>query len=212
MTIHRYIALALALIAGIAGAFIGHAVPRNAPRAQTVASASPAPDTAPAVHDCNAERTELASTKVQLAICMATSMRAPATAPHDVPDASTPNPQEFESPEVKHNRELLESDAEAVIVRRTDGTIGIYEPDEWPADGDGLIIGRKFPDRQIGWYLRPVAGPRSDAAAFEQPIPPIFRGTSIELEPDGKISVRGKPPPPWVTRMLGGNVDEPVGN
>jgi len=211
MTIHRSLTLAFALIAGVLGAFIGRAVPRNVPSAQPVASASPAPlDTASAAHACNAERTELTSTRAQLAVCMALNMRAFKTAPSAVPGASTPDRQNSESPEIRRNRELLGDDSEAVIVRRTDGTIGIYKPDEWPIDDDGLIIGRKYPNGQIGWYSSPVARPPSDPAADRPPNPPMFRGTSIELEPDGRLTVRGKPAPPWVERMLGGKVDEPA--
>jgi hypothetical protein len=205
MRIHRSLALALIAGTGIGGACIGRAMPGDAPSAQTVASAS-APS-APAGDDCKAERTALASTKAQLAICRALSTRAFEAAPSDVPDVSKPDPPEFESPEIRRNRELLESHSEAMIVRHTDGTIGIYRPDEWPVDGDGLIIGRKLPDGQIGWYATPIAGPRSDPAAFRRPHHAMFLGSSIGLEPDGTITMRGKPAPPWVKRMLGGKVE-----
>jgi hypothetical protein len=201
MTIRRSLAIVLALIAGILGAFIARAVPRNESSPRTIPSALSAPsNTAPAAEACNAERTELVSIKMQLAVCMALSMRAPKADPPDVPEAATPDPSE--SPEIRRNRELLENDSEAVIVRRADGTIGVYKPEDWPADGDGLIIGRKFPDRTFGWYSRPVAGTERRV---------MFRGTSIELKPDGTLTQLGKPARPSVIRMLGGTVDEPDG-
>ena len=78
-------------------------------------------------------------------------------------------PRRFkESPEIKRNRELLEGDSEAVIVRR--------------------------------WYSRS----NTDGGARA-----MFRGSSIEIEADGRITVRGKQAPPWVLQMLGESVDEP---
>jgi hypothetical protein len=198
MNLHRSFILAFALIAGVVGAFIARAVPRDEdPSARPITSASPTPsDAEPAVHDCRAERTELASIKAQLAVCMALSRRATKAVPPDVPEASTPDPSE--SPEIRRNRELLENDSEAVIVRRADGTIGVYEPEEWPTDGDGLIIGRKFPDGSFGWYGRPTAHGRV-----------MIRGHALKLKPDGTLWQLGKPAPPWVIRKYGGKVDEP---
>jgi hypothetical protein len=123
-------------------------------------------------------------------------MRAPKAAALEAPEASTPNPSE--SPEIRRNRELLENDSEAVIVRRADGTIGVYKPEEWPSDGDGLIIGKKFPDGTFGWYGRPSPNGRL-----------MIRGSLIRLKPDGTLWQLGKPAPPSVIRRLGGKVDEP---
>jgi hypothetical protein len=199
MTIHRSLALVLALIAGILSASVARAVSRNTSGPRPIASALSAPsaDTAPAVTACNAERAELASIKSQLAVCMAISMRAPKAVPPDVPEASTTDPSE--SPEIRRNRELLENDSEAVIVRRADGTIGVYKPEEWPSDSDGLIIGRKFPDGTFGWYGRQTTHGRRA----------MFGGIGIKLKPDGTITWLGKPAPPKILRMLGLNVDEP---
>lgn len=197
MTIHRSLVIVLALIVGILGAFIARAVHRNTSSPRPVTSALSAPsDTAPVVDACNAERAELASIKLQLAVCMAISKRPPKAVPPDVPEASTHDPSE--SPEITRNRELLENDSEAVIVRRTDGTIAVYKPEEWPSDGDGLIIGRKFPDGTFGWYGRPTAHGRL-----------MIRGSLIKLKPDGTLWQLGKPAPPSVIRRLGGKVDEP---
>lgn len=200
MNLHRSVVLSFALIAGVVGAFIARAVPRDDdPAARPNTSASPAPsDAGPAVNNCRAERTELAAINSQLAVCMALSTRATSAVavPPDLPEAS---PDVLETLHPRLNRELLEKDSE-VIVRHADGTIGVYKPEEWPADGDGLIIGRKFPDGSFGWYSRPVAGTERRA---------MFVGTSIELEPDGGITVHGKPAPPSIIRMLGGKVDEP---
>jgi hypothetical protein len=201
MTFPRSLALALALIAGILGAFVARAVlPRNPLSHGPITSTSATSSEAPPVNTCNAERTELASMKLQLAACMAINMPASEAVPPDVPEASTPDPSE--SPEIRRNRELLENDSEAVIVRRADGTIGVYKPEEWPGDGDGLIIGRKFPDGSFGWYSRPVAGTERGV---------MFRGNGTKLKPDGTITWLGKPAPPSVLRRLGFKVDEPDG-
>jgi hypothetical protein len=149
----------------------------------------------PAVNTCNAERTELTSIKSQLAVCLAISKRAPKTVPPESSEESTPDPSE--SPEIRRNRELLENDSEAVIVRRADGTIGVYKPDEWPSDGDGMIIGKKFPDGDFGWYGRQTAHGRM-----------MSKGMGIKLKPDGTITWLGKPAPPSVLRRLGFKVDE----
>jgi len=109
-------------------------------------------------------------------------------------------PDPSESSEIRRNREHLESDSEAVIVRRADGTIGVYKPDEWPSDGDGVIIGKKFPDGDFGWYGRQTAHGRM-----------MSRGMGIKLRPDGTITWLGKPAPPSVLRRLGFKVDEPDG-
>lgn len=208
MTISHSLALALIAGAGIAGAFIGRAMPRDAPSTQAALSGSPAPlATEPAGYDCKAEHAELAKAKTQLAICTAFMMGDPETTPSDVPEKSTPDPPALEPAEVRRNRELLDDDSEAVIVRRADGTIGIYEVDEWPNGVDGLLIGRKFPDGKLGWYSRPIPRPSSDSAA-PQRNPPIFVGSNIRLQPDMTLTVHGKPAPPEVQRRLGGKVDE----
>lgn len=205
MSIPRSLTFAFALAAGIVGAFIARAIPRNASITQTNTSTLPAlVDTAPADDACKAERAELISTKAKLAICMAMSMRTSEAALSKLPEPSKEvDPHESESPEIRRNRELLESDIEVVIVRRTDGSIGIYKLDEWPANGNGRMIGRKFPDGEFGWYARPLA-------STEQGV--MFRGSSIELEPDGRLTVHGKPAPASVIRRLGGKVDEPDAN
>jgi hypothetical protein len=198
MTIPRSFALVLALIAGILGAFVARAVPRNTSSPRPIASALSASSAYmdPAVNTCNAERTELASIKSQLAVCLSISKRAPKTVPPESPEESTPDPSE--SPEIRRNRELLANDSEAVIVRRADGTIGVYKPDEWPSDGDGVIIGKKFPDGDFGWYGRQTAHGRL-----------MSKGMGIKLKPDGTITWLGKPAPPLVLRRLGFKADEP---
>jgi hypothetical protein len=39
-----------------------------------------------------------------------------------------------------------------VVVRHSSGIIRVYSPDEWPGDGDGVIIKRKFKDGRIERY------------------------------------------------------------
>ena len=166
MTISRALGLVIIAGAGIIGAFIGRAVPHDAPGGQADASESPAsPDTTPADDECEAERTTLASIKAQLAICMTVDTADPKTAPSGVPEKSEPNlpaptVEEIIAEEIRNYNERLESLSEAVIVRHSGGTVRIYEPDEWPSDGDGVIIGRKFKDGHIERYpfgVRPSA-------------------------------------------------------
>jgi hypothetical protein len=175
MAIPRALGLVIIIGAGILGAFIGRAVravPNDAPGVQANASAPPAPSgTTPADEECEAERRALASTKEQLAICLTVDTTDPKTAPSGVPEKSEPNlpassVQELLEEEIRTYQERLESLSEAVIVRHSGGTIRVYAPEEWPIDGDGLIIARKFKNGEIRDYAGPDAGPRSDPAAF----------------------------------------------
>jgi hypothetical protein len=212
--------LVLALIAGVVGAFIGRALPRDAPSTQPTPSASSASSAAePAGRRCQTERAELASTKAHLAICMAFGTRAPETEPSGVPEAPEPSPPELEptdpqrmssAEEIQHNRKLLDSYSEAVIVQHYDGRTGVYKPDEWPIDGDGYIVARKLPSGELGWYAGPDAGPRSDPAAFRPSNPPNTPLPTMRREADGTITIGGKPASPGVQFMFGGKTDEPA--
>jgi hypothetical protein len=169
MTISRALGFVIVAGTGVVGAFIGRALSIDAPRIQEDASVSPAHSRAtPADGECEPERTALASIKTQLATCIAFEARDPESAPSSVPERREPDPPAFIQDEIKSYHERLESLSEAVIVRHGDGTVGVYKPDEWPIDGNGLIIGRKLPSGQIGWYSGPDAGPRSDPAAFRR--------------------------------------------
>jgi hypothetical protein len=91
MTTHR--SIVLALIAGIAGVFVGRALPRDASKTEaTVPAISMSRVTAPTRHDCKAEAVELFSTKMQLAICMAYRTPAPEAARSRAPETSEPEP------------------------------------------------------------------------------------------------------------------------
>jgi len=76
----------------------------------------------------------------------------------------------------------------------------VYKPDEWPSDGAGQIVARKFLDGHIGWYAGPDAGPRSDPAAFQP------RGPAMVYQPDGTITVNGVEADTAVQKMFGGKV------
>ncbi|WP_433933231.1 hypothetical protein AB3662_03245 [Sorangium cellulosum] len=111
--------------------------------------------------------------------------------------------------EMRRDRERLDSLPEAVIVQHADGTIGIYKPEDWPTDGDGLIVGRKLPSGEIGWYAGPDAGSRLDPAAFRRPDSTVILGPNIVREADGTIRVR-RVASPAVKRMFGERADEPA--
>jgi hypothetical protein len=100
----------------------------------------------------------------------------------------------------------LDSYSEAVIVQHFDGRTGVYKPDEWPIDGDGIIIARKLPSGDIAWYAGPDAGPRSDPAAFRIPPARDIDEVVIDRAPDGTITINGKPADNAVQRMFGGKV------
>lgn len=110
---------------------------------------------------------------------------------------------------MRRERERLDSLSEAVIVQHADGTIGIYKPDDWPNDGDGLIIGRKLPNGQISWYAGPDAGSRLDPAAFRRPDSTVILAPNVVREADGTIRVR-RGASPAVKRMFGEMADESV--
>ncbi|WP_437672439.1 hypothetical protein [Sorangium sp. So ce131] len=218
MTLRR--CLAFALIAGITGAFIGRAFPHDAPSVQAAPSASSVDLAgAPADRACEAERADFAATKAQLDICMAFRARVPEANPSGAPELLRPDhPAEsgalgprLPSPEeIRRNRELLDSYPEAVIVQHHDGTTGVYKPDEWPIDGDGVIVARKLPDGTLGWYAGPDAGPRSDPAAFRPWEPQINPLPVWRRAPDGTIMIDGKPASPSVQFMFGGKTEESV--
>ncbi|WP_437538168.1 hypothetical protein WME79_19730 [Sorangium sp. So ce726] len=111
--------------------------------------------------------------------------------------------------EIRRNRRLLDSYSEAVIVQHDDGRTGVYKPDEWPDDGDGYIVARKLPSGRLGVYAGPDAGPRTDPDAFRPWDPPIPPRPVWNREPDGTITINGKPASPGVQFMFGGKIDEP---
>jgi hypothetical protein len=193
MTLRK--SVAIILIAGIVGAFIGRAVPRDAPKAEPAPGASTTPSVAPpAGHSCDAEHAELASTKTQLAICKAFDMRVPEPEPSSAVELEPTDPISLHrSEEIMRNRKRLDSYSEAVIVQHFDGRTGVYKPDEWPIDGDGIIIARKLPSGDMAWYGGPDAGPRSDPAAFRVPPPRDYVEPIIERAPDGTIMINGEP-------------------
>jgi hypothetical protein len=203
----------LLLIAGIVGAFIGRAMPDDAPDAgdapgsQAVPIAFSAPSVAmPTDQSCKAERVELASTKTQLAICKAFNTDDyPEAIPSGVPPTD-PQRMARDGREIRRNRKRLDSYTEAVIVQHFDGRTGVYKPDEWPIDGDGIIIARKLPSGDMAWYGGPDAGPRSDPAAFRVPPAPEIEELIIERAPDGTIMLNGEPADNAVQRMFGGKV------
>lgn len=197
--------IAIIFIAAIIGAFIGGAIPYNTPNPQAASSAPLAPSVAtPAGYNCKAERAELASTKTQLVICMAFDSRVPEP---EASGASGPSKPTDPRQEIKENRRLLRVYPEAVIVQHPDGRTGVYKPDEWPIDGNGVIVARKLTSGDIAWYSGPDAGPRSDPGAFKTfSASPDFVEPIIETTPDGTIMVNGEPADQEVQRIFGGKL------
>lgn len=199
--------LALILLAALAGALIGRVLPRHAPRPQSLPAAS---STSSRINDsrqdCAPEQAKLASIQTQLAICMAFDL--PST--EGDPSRASPPESQYTAPsesEIKRNRKLLKTYPEAVIVQHFDGRTGVYRPDEWPIDGDGIIVARKLPSGDIAWYSGPDAGPRSDPSAFQtSSAPPGAELPTIGRAADGTILVDGKPADNAVQRMFGGKV------
>jgi hypothetical protein len=169
MTISRPLALVIITGTGIGGAFIGRATRNDAPNVGASASVSPAPSsTTPSDDECEAERTALTSIKAQLATCLTIDTAFPETAPPgalDTAPSGAPDTAPSGAPETPESRlqaslaeeirlynERLESLPEAVVVRHSSGMIRVYSPDEWPVDGDGVIIKRKFKDGRIERY------------------------------------------------------------
>lgn len=201
--------LGMILVAGVFGAFIGRALPRDAPKTEPAPRASTTNSVATSAgHSCDAERAELVTAKTKLAICKAfdpdlypEAMQSGAPPPTDAQRMAS------EVAEIKQNRKLLKTYSEAVIVQHFDGRTGIYKPDEWPIDGDGIIVARKLPSGDIAWYAGPDAGPRSDPAAFRvPPAPSDLVKPIIETAPDGTIMINGRPADNAVQRMFGGKV------
>lgn len=210
--------LLLALIVGVVSAFLGWTGPPNKPTVTVAPSASSERSTAaPAEPRCKAERADLASYKVQLAICRAYGGRIPDSKPKNNPEEPDPAPLDPKpvdprlpsTEDIETYQQFKDSESGTLLVRHFDGTLGAYNPDEWPVEGDGDIIARKLLDGTIGWYTGPDAGPRSDPAAF-QPWEPELPTITWGREPDGTITINGKPASPAVQRMFGGKVEEPA--
>ncbi|WP_437986940.1 hypothetical protein [Sorangium sp. So ce117] len=148
---------------------------------------------------------------------MALRSRVPEAEPSGVAkpsEADPPESQPFDQrmskvEEIRRNRRLLDSYSEAVIVQHYDGRTGVYKPDEWPDDGDGYIVARKLPSGRLGWYAGPDAGPRTDPDAFRHWDPPIPPRPIWKREPDGTITINGKPASPGVQFMFGGKIEQP---
>jgi hypothetical protein len=153
-------AVVSSFVAGISGIAIGMLIGRApAPRAPKPI----APESRMEAR-CKAERAELTSTKAQLAICMAYTPHSPEV---DTPAVEVEDTEEaIEAARVRRNRDVMATCPDFLVVRQADGTMGLFPPDEWPSDGDGIIVARRLPSGQIGWYAGPDAGPRSDPAAF----------------------------------------------
>jgi hypothetical protein len=185
--------LLLALAAGVVGVVIGRATAPNMPQsAPTLASY--APSNAPqAVSECSKAEGEL---KTKLAICMAYARNPHAESAAPAQDEEDPEERE------RKNREVLRTHTEVVIVRRADHSVSIYPPDE-PIP-DGIIVARRLPSGEIGWYAGPDAGPRSDPAAFWPAEPGSPLNPVVERAPSGTIMVNGKPGAPVVQWMFGG--------
>jgi hypothetical protein len=211
MAIQR--SIALALIVGLVGLLVGRALPRVASKTEVTASVKPMPPVPfPTNHDCKAERAEHSSINAQLALCKAYLGRAPQAAPSTAPDPE-PKPHTFrvkglpagwqaEHDQMNENRQRLATYPEAVVVFHPDGVIRVYRTDEWPSDGDGQILARKFLDGHVGWYAGKDAGPRSDPAAF-RPRPPAFIEPVWGTLPDGTITINGVEADPAVQEMFG---------
>ncbi|WP_438018109.1 hypothetical protein WMF18_03070 [Sorangium sp. So ce315] len=212
--IPRFMASLIIVGAGVTGALIGRAVPRGEPsdRAAAVASRPPSATTL-AASGCEAERGELDSAKVQLALCMSLGNRAPESSPSEASEraegGASAGSESVILAEMRRDRERLDSLPEAVIVQHADGTIGVYRPEDWPIDGDGLIVGRKLPSGQIGWYAGPDAGSRLDPAAFRRSDSTVVLGPNVVREADGTMRVR-RDASPAVKRMFGETADEPA--
>ncbi len=200
--------LVLILIACLVGAFIGRTMAGDAPDAQAIPVAFSAPSVAmPAGQSCEAERAELASAKTQLTICKAFEKPVSESEPSSAPLLDPIDPVTgLNTEEIVRNRKRLDSYSEAVIVQHFDGRTGVYKPDEWPIDGDGIIVARKLPSGDMAWYAGPDAGPRSDPSAFRVPPPPDIVKPIIERAPDGTIMINGEPADNAVQRMFGGRV------
>lgn len=208
--------LVFALIASAAGAVIGRATWHDAPSLHAAPRTSSAhSETEPAHRGCKDERAALASAKAQLAICIALRTAgleaapsgAAEDAPPDLPDSKLSDAHLPSAEERQTWRKFVDSDSGTILVRHADGTLGVYEPDEWPNDGDGVVVARKLSSERIGWYAGPDAGPRSDPDAFLPWNPPIPPRPAWGREPDGTITINGKSASPGIQFMFGGKVD-----
>jgi hypothetical protein len=192
--------LAFALLTGVAGVFVGRYVPAREPSPKpprtgaVMVESIYAPSTAQAT-PCKADRAELASTKAELAICMAYG------APPSPPERDSLTDSELEEAErVRRDIEVLQAHTEVVIVRRADHTTSIYPVGE-PIP-DGIIVARRFRNGEVGWYVG--SGSRDDPASFRPAPPGSPLEPVIERGQDGKLYVNGKLGAPGLQHMFPG--------
>jgi hypothetical protein len=110
---------------------------------------------------CKTARTELASLRAQLSICLAYAPVARPAAPAKGLIAFA----EEHAGDLAAWQEELDRRPEAVLVRRADGTSAVYSPDEVSPERED-VYARKLPDGYIVYYAGPEAGPRSDPDAW----------------------------------------------
>ncbi|MRG93665.1 hypothetical protein [Polyangium spumosum] len=206
-------AFTLMLLACGGGVLLGRALPRDPSR-----DAGATPGRAPTVTftpsrqpSCGADRAELEKTQAELARCVASTFRAPPVEPSAEPVAEPAEEPDEDTPEeyaardaarMRRNVEVLKTHKEVIFVRRSDHSLWFYPPDQ--QIDDGLIVARRLPSGEIGWY-DPDAGPRTDPSAFK-PAPPGSTHAMPEIEtgPDGLIRVNGAIADPAVQKMFGG--------
>lgn len=147
--------------------------------------------------------------KAHLALCTASAPHVPAALPSAEPAAGAETESAEETLEayaardgarVRRNIEVMKAHKEVIIVRHSDHSVGVYPPDQ--AIDDGIIVARRLPNGEIGWY-DPDAGPRTDPSAFKsapkgspRALPTIERGA------DGLLHVDGEVADPVVQRMF----------
>jgi hypothetical protein len=155
--------------------------------------------------------------KAQLALCMAFRTPESEAVPSGIvegamPDRPEPKLSNVRLPSGEERdvwRQFVDGDSDTVLVRHFDGTLGAYNTDEWPIDGNGDIIARKLPNGGLVWHVGSDAGPRTDPDAFRPWDPPIPPRPVWKREPDGTITINGKPASPGVQFMFGGKIDQP---
>jgi hypothetical protein len=140
--------------------------------------------TAPATDACKGTRAELTSTRARLAVCLAYRAASREATSNDAsaPPLLEPSIDDEILFEMRRVRRLIDQYPECIVVRRADGTVGVYRPDDWPIDSDdGQVIGRKFRGDEYKLYGGPDAGPPSDPSAF-------FHARDL-AGPDGTVTI-----------------------
>lgn len=179
------LALLLLCLVFAAGFAAGRASPRPTPIATPVAESAPVPVALPLPDP--ACRSELVSTKAQLAICLAFRTPPPPAPPVPAPPTTAPEADEFTARLVRAHR----TNTETVLVRRG-RTLRAYRPGEWPPP-DGVPEGARVVTRHVDGGTEHMGEDGSVEVVPDRPCPKVREDVPWNPCPKDDAGAAGAP-------------------